>query len=590
VSVLGAGALGALAFALYVPSFGFALVGLDDHVMVVQDHTLNADPGTLVGAFSGNFYDTYYRPLHRISFVVDALRAGLQVPAYHHTNALLHAVGTAAVFAALLALGYARPLALALGAVWAVHPVLASCVAWIPGRDNMLVTIFLLGSLIALHRHLSAPRASAFTPALALHWLLLAAGLLCKEAAFSFPGVALAFAWLWHREPLLSRRVVVAALGWVAVLAGFLALRAQALPQAQDAEAFGLDALLRSAPVPLAMLGKWVLPIRLSAFSNLEWTSLVTGLAAAPAAAVLTLRCDGVRGRRVLFGAAWFGILLLPTLLQRTGLYDYGEYRLYWLGFGLLLVCAEILAGLGALQGRRPVDVACAVLVVVLLAARTWSYQTVFDGPLRFWGQMVELDPANGWGWFHIGRAHYTDGDLDAALDAYERAVAADFERVDLYVDLAAVRLDREQWQRAASAAERAVALEPGNVFAQANLGSALQRLGHHDAALRAFAAALSPQASRHFRYAPPEDEPRFRARIHEQRGISLHALGEPDAAEREWAQATRLDPSRHASYRHRIKALLEQGRIDDARRAAAELRAHGGDLPPALRQRLRAE
>jgi len=545
-----AAAVGALAFAVYLPSRDARLVGLDDHVMVERDQALHRDPAALVRAFASSFYDTYYRPLHRISLVLDARLSGDDPRGYHRTNAALHALACAAVLGALLALGYGLATASALAALWAVHPALVSAVAWIPGRDNVLMTLFLLGSLVGWSRYLEARGRAAAAGFLAIHWLLLLAAFLTKEAALAFPAAAAAFAWLWREGDLPWRRLAAGAAGWLAAFALFLALRARVLPLEGDWQALGLDALAASWPTPLAALGKLALPVRLSAFASLDALAVATGVAAAAAAAVVSLRSPRVRAGRVLFGAAWLLLLIAPTLVQRTGLYDYGEYRLYWLGVGPLLALAELLR---ALPPMRRAAAVLAAGVCALFAAQTLAYQRVFDGPERFWGHLVELDPGSGWGWFHVGRHLYAEGRLEDALQAYRRAQELHFERADLYVDLSAARLALGDAEGASAAAARALELEPGHPHALANLGDAELRLGDFEAAIEALGAALDPRAEEHFRYAAPVERHAFRA---------------------------------HVTLR-RIRAHLGAGDREGARRLAAELERLGEPLPPALARRI---
>ena len=127
-SVLWAAVIAGVAALLYAGSVDYALVGLDDQVMVVEDHAYNSDSANLVGAFGDNFFDKYYRPLHRVTFILDALRGGTDVSTYHVTNLVLHAVGSVLVFVGLRVLGYASALAGVLGLVFAVHPIFASVV------------------------------------------------------------------------------------------------------------------------------------------------------------------------------------------------------------------------------------------------------------------------------------------------------------------------------------------------------------------------------------------------------------------------------------------------------------------------------
>src|SRR5262249_39402049 len=76
----------------------------------------------------------YWRPLVTASYVLDAQWGGARPLAYHATNVVLHAAASALVLALLRRFGVGRGLALAGALAFAVHPALASAVAWIPGR------------------------------------------------------------------------------------------------------------------------------------------------------------------------------------------------------------------------------------------------------------------------------------------------------------------------------------------------------------------------------------------------------------------------------------------------------------------------
>src|SRR5262249_3853152 len=80
-------------------------------------------------------------------------------------------------------------------------------------------------------------------------------------------------------------------------------------------------------------------------------------------------------------------------------------------------------------------------------------------------------------------------GDTAGALREYQRALALQ-EQPGTWQLVAAVHAQRGEWPRAASALERAVALDPGLENAQFELGRALLKLGRAGEAEQAFARA----------------------------------------------------------------------------------------------------
>src|SRR5579859_4010992 len=141
-----------VAFAVHARTLAFGFTGLDDRDLVVDDAAFLADASNLWRAFSpGRAYmhvveagHAYWRPLVTASYVLDAQWGGARPLAYHATNVLLWAAASALVGALLRRLGLGVRVATIAALVFAVHPVLAPAVAWIPGRNDSLWTVMAL--------------------------------------------------------------------------------------------------------------------------------------------------------------------------------------------------------------------------------------------------------------------------------------------------------------------------------------------------------------------------------------------------------------------------------------------------------------
>src|SRR6185295_12092186 len=137
------------------------------------------------GSFmSGTLQDAYYRPLLTLTFMIDANLGGPSPAWFHFTNLLYHALATALAFGLFRRLGLGDR-SLLLAAIFAVHPILAQSVAWVPGRTDSVLAIFVLASFNAFLDFLENPR----TRSLLLHLLFLALALLVKELAVVVPAL-----------------------------------------------------------------------------------------------------------------------------------------------------------------------------------------------------------------------------------------------------------------------------------------------------------------------------------------------------------------------------------------------------------------
>jgi hypothetical protein len=153
----------------------------------------------------------YYRPLIVTLFQVDYLTYGFWPVGYHLTNIVLHILNSYLVFHILS--GWIRwRWALAGAALFALHPMSATGMAWISQRTDVLSTTFYLLALIAVGRYLENPSRRHLVYVGAAY----AAALAAKEMAITFPAVALGYA--------LARRGARRALPLMLVLAGVSAL------------------------------------------------------------------------------------------------------------------------------------------------------------------------------------------------------------------------------------------------------------------------------------------------------------------------------------------------------------------------------
>jgi hypothetical protein len=176
-------------------------------------------------AFTGNWgLGTAYRPLTRLSFVVDARSFGWNDFPWHAENLALHALNAWLVWCLAAKLAFTRWEAWAVALLFLAMPVQWENVDWISGRTGSLCLFFMLLAVLSWQR---AVRTSL--------WLMLPAAaaqlaaLLCYEPAFVLPIV---LPLLVPRDRLRARRAIQGVAIMAGTTAAFWALRAIALGSA----------------------------------------------------------------------------------------------------------------------------------------------------------------------------------------------------------------------------------------------------------------------------------------------------------------------------------------------------------------------
>jgi hypothetical protein len=182
----------ALTVLVYVPGLSGPFVFDDTPNLKPLQDWLNGVTGwqdVLLGNRSGVFG----RPLSMLSFILDAKLFGMAPFSFKLTNLLIHLACGALVFSLLRKLLLRDPqlrqraplAALAISAIWLLHPLQVSTVLYIVQRMAQLSTLFILLALLAYMHGREALEQGRLRASLA--WLFLAVpvatalGLLCKE-------------------------------------------------------------------------------------------------------------------------------------------------------------------------------------------------------------------------------------------------------------------------------------------------------------------------------------------------------------------------------------------------------------------------
>ncbi len=198
-------ALWALLFAAYSNSFTAGLI-FDSGPVIEQDprireatahnfQSILEGPYWYVNAAAG-----LYRPVTTFSYLVNyaVLGDGTRPGGYHWVNFALHAINVALVYALGIFIFEQPSLALALAALWGLHPVLTESVTNIVGRADLLAAFGVLAGLLCYARaaSIAGRRRWAWLGALGVAQTV---SLFSKESGIVLPGMMLLYDLIWSR-------------------------------------------------------------------------------------------------------------------------------------------------------------------------------------------------------------------------------------------------------------------------------------------------------------------------------------------------------------------------------------------------------
>ncbi len=395
----------------------------DDRGLILGNADYLRDWKNLFTAFVNPLFGNipYYRPLITGWFITDYHLWGTNPFGYHYTNLILHTVNALLVYHFILLLFKEARLAFFTSLLFTVHPVQSESVAWISGRNDMLLTFFALISIILYlqRNHLKGIKgALAYSGFLASY----ACALLTKENGVVLPLLLMLIGYFF---PEIGKCKSKDYCGLVIVTVLYLIARVSLIgqigPEGSERDfAYLLYNVIGSYAYYFKML---LIPLFQSAVPTINASSFSTSSFA------LVLCLSGLavlcckRFKEMSFAILWIAISLLPVCGIIPMSIPAQDHRLY-----LGSVCFSMLLPLGVyrlgclhtethwLKKAKTIALFMLPSFIVLYSAQTVTRNRVWQSDLSFWLKTVHDSPNAAVARNNLGIAY-------ARIGAHEKAI-----------------------------------------------------------------------------------------------------------------------------------------------------------------------
>jgi protein O-mannosyl-transferase len=567
----------------FLPTFQNGFVDWDDYENFISNPNYRGLGWTELRWMFTTFRLGHYQPLSWITLALDYIIWGTDPFGFHLTNLILHSINALLFyFVAVRLLSLWNP-ALPAPAVkiaagfsalfFAIHPLRVESVAWASERRDVQSGLFFFLTLLCYLKAAAEEKKNS-SRWLGLALVAYSLSLLSKAVGMTLPVVLLLLDFYplkrlsggpgsWFGPE--SRRVWLEKIPFfiLGVAAGAIALAAQRdFGALKTFEQWSAASRVSQALFGLVFyLWKTLIPFKLSPLYPLPqdfnpWDSTVL----LSAAIVVALSAALLAARDVWPAAlaSWiFYILLLAPVLgfAQSGAQFVADRYSY-------LACSgwAVLAGAVLLRWRRAwtkatierrLIIGTAAMILVVLAILTWKQTQVWHDSEKLWRHVLSVVP--------------------------ESELA--------HANLAAVLLERNEFEEALAHDREAVRLRPASADAHFNLGVVLAAIGSADEAMEHYREALrlNPRrAETHFNMAAvlfsagklDEAMAHYREALrinpdyveaHYNLGGALLATGRIDEAIEHYRAALRIDPDFALAHNNLGSILLQRGRLDDA-------------------------
>jgi tetratricopeptide (TPR) repeat protein len=478
------------------------------------------------------YHTGYYRPLLNLTYWLDLQIWGLNAPGFRTTNVMLHLLTCFILMGLIRRITGHRNAAFLAALLFALHPIATESVSWVTSRNNILATLFGLGSLYFYMRGWEARRYKF----LLLSILCFAGAVLSKE----FGLMLMPIFFLFHRtqskrEDIGEELLFYAPFVLITVL--YFIFRKNATGSVLTPVEMGniWPHLLFAPYLILYNLQLILFPYRLHSFiigypeSYVGWQALAGyGCVAALVLVVWYMRHQ----KTFVFGLLGFLIGLFPVL-NVIPMKSATLVSMRWLYFPATFLTAAAAVGIYRLLSvNRPLGV-CFILAV---ASYLGAYSHGLNGGLWHDEYTFLKQEVTGFTNMYYARGYamklLDGGKYDQAERYFLDALKYDPGKAKTYVDYAGLLIDRRQPAKALTYLETA---------RKKPMGSKLKGRWHNNAGMAYFRMGQSADALKHFEKAVKygRNTSEFWANL----GATYGAMGDYDSAVRVLEKGLSLIP-----------------------------------------------
>ena len=403
------------AMLLYAFTCNFSFSPLDEQWLIVTNTQSFDASGAFFSFFKQSIQGVFYRPLLMLSFYFNYLVGHADPLIYHLSNILFHALAVALLYTYLVKLKINKSASLCLSLLFACHPLAAHAVAWVPGRNDSLLAIFLLLALI----HLVNYQTKHNSKYIIFHYASFFACLLTKETAIAFPLIFIAL----QKTESNIKKIAIAYLACIGLYWLMLVASKTAIPT------FSLSTLSAMGWTLFASLTKLLLLYKLSVSCPVFIGSKFIGIAIIVLCTISLIWMHKKNSISAVYLLLSYLCVLLPAYFSvQSSVPVMDEHRLY-----IPLLAVIIVLGLQANQLPTKISgIVFAVLVSVYISVTLYRLP-VYKTQKSFLQEACNDNPKNYFFKYQYANLLFYGNDYPAALEYCNAAILLQPNKAKLY-------------------------------------------------------------------------------------------------------------------------------------------------------------
>jgi hypothetical protein len=401
---------------LYFKSFFYDFSPMDEQWLIIRKQPFLADLGNLTHSFKDSIQNIYYRPFFICSLILDYQFDKLNPFMFHITNVLLHVLCTVSLLKFLKLLTIPVQTAFFFTILFSVHPVLLHTVTWVPGRNDSMLCLFTLLSLIYLIKYLNTKKVIL----LISHLAFFIFALLTKENAILLPLVFAALIFIFSK---FSKKTIGIALLWLGLALAWLMVRNNIISFFPSSSESNYLIVFKNLFLAfLIFIGKSLFPFSQSISPTLSnsMPSILLGIVSLSLLLFAYFKL-GVKNKKL----AFFGLFLFFILLVLPAWYGalatngiQYEHRLYAPLIGIIIFISQL-----NFKFSSPNFKYIILTLALIFSFKTYMRMSVYQNQSTFLAEGIKECPDNYFFLFQSGVIEANKKNYNEAISYFDMAL-----------------------------------------------------------------------------------------------------------------------------------------------------------------------
>ena len=488
---------------LYFPILNYKFTNHDDTTLIEDNYNYLKNPSNVFNLFTkGVYYSTkqlqrdnrYYRPILTLSFLIDTQTGGKSYWQFFLTNILLHIACCILLFFLLQKLKYEKFKSLFVTLIYAVHPALVQAVAWVPGRNDSLLTLFALISTIFYIDYFEKNKIKYAI----LHFIFFIISLLTKESIVFLPVLLYLYFILLinNGKNIISKSLKLKyfIVGWIVISILFFLIRKSILTEAIGLPlSFTINNLFLNLPGIIQYIGKMLLPFHLNTSPIVIDTPIIYGIITIVLLSFLLIKAKQKNIKMIIWASVWLIIFLIPAILRTSDKYEaiQLEHRMYFPIIGFLIIILETDL-LKKINFKNKIHLLIVVLILLFYFALSINHSADYSDEFHYCKSGIEGSPHNSLEHNSYGIYYQVKGDKQNAIKEYNKAILLNPVLPNVKNNLGKIYFDNSNDSLAEFFFQEELKINQNSDLAYSNLGSIRFKYGNYSEAEELKRKALS--------------------------------------------------------------------------------------------------